>query len=102
MILEELKLLKSFGNSLDSTVTEADIAAKEKELGFPLPEAVRELYLTFNPEDPIFTTCRMIPLAELTVRRAEDEQQILQTIPILVGGNRTYGPAISAERKYGE
>ena len=101
MILEELKLLKSFGNSLDSTVTEADIAAKEKELGFPLPEAVRELYLTFNPEDPIFTTCRMIPLAELTVRRAEDEQQILQTIPILVGGNRTYGPAISAERKYG-
>lgn len=101
MILEELKLLKSFGNSLDSTVTEEDIAAKEKELGIELPEAVRELYLTFNPEDPTFTTCHMIPLAELTVRKAENDWQIFQTIPVLVGENRTYGPAISAERKYG-
>lgn len=101
MILEELKLLKSFGTSLDSTVTEEEIAAKEKELGFPLPEALRELYLTFNPEDPMFTTCHMIPIEELTVRKAEDERQIFQTIPVLVGENRTYGPAISAERKYG-
>ena len=46
---------ESFGSSLDSTVTEEDIAAKEQELGFPLPEALRELYLTFNPEDPIFS-----------------------------------------------
>lgn len=101
MILEELKLLKSFGTFLDSAVTEEDIVAKEKELGFPLPEALRELYLTFNSEDPMFTTCHMILLAELTMRKAENEQQIFQTIPILVGENRTYGPAISAELKYG-
>lgn len=101
MILEELKLLKSFGASLDGTVTETDLSAKEQELGIPLPEALRELYLTFNPEDPMFTTCRMIPLAELTVRKAEDDWQIFQTIPVLVEEKRTYGPAISAERKYG-
>lgn len=101
MIWEELRLLKSFGDFLDSTVTEADIAAKEQELGVELPEALRELYLTFNPEDPIFTAYHMVPLAELTVRKAENDWQIFQTIPVLVGENRTYGPAISAERKYG-
>lgn len=99
MILEELKLLKSFGTFLDSAVTEEGIVAKEKELGFPLPEALRELYLTFNPEDPIFTTCRMTPLSELTVRRAEDKWQLYQTIPVFVDETYTYGPAISAEPK---
>ena len=47
-------LKKSFGSSMESTVTQEDIAAKEKELGFSLPKALQELYLIFHPEDPVF------------------------------------------------
>lgn len=55
MILEELKKIKSFGSSMKSSVTPEDIADKERELGFMLPQALKELYLTFHPGDPAFT-----------------------------------------------
>ena len=72
MILEKLKLLKSYGSSPESTVTEADLTAKERELGIELPEDLRELYLTFDPQDPIFSqTYRLLPLSELTVVEAK-------------------------------
>ena len=82
MILEKLKLIKSFGTSLDSAVTEADIAAKEKELGFPLPEALREEYLTFSPEDPIFSTwMNLIALDELRTIVLEDRDKHGAVLP---------------------
>lgn len=84
MILEKLKLIKSFGTSLDSTVTEEDIAAKEKGLGFLLPEALRELYLTFNPEDPIFSgeKFQLIPLSMLeTCQRPRWSDTIVILLP---------------------
>ena len=82
MILEKLKLIKSFGTSLDSAVAEADIAAKEKELGFPLPEALREVYLTFSPEDPIFSTwMNLIPLDELRTIVLEDRDKHGAVLP---------------------
>ena len=43
MILEELKKIKSFGSDMKSTVTLEDIADKEKELGFTLPQAILSL-----------------------------------------------------------
>ncbi len=84
MILEKLKLIKSFGTSLDSTVTEADIAVKEEELGFPLPEALRELYLTFDPEDPIFSgeEFQLFPLSMLeTCQRPRWSDTIVTLLP---------------------
>ena len=68
MISEELKKIKSFGNSMESSVTPEDIADKEKELGFTLPQALQELYLTFHPDDPAFTEKgNLIPLEELKI-----------------------------------
>ena len=65
MILEELKLLKSFGASLDGTVTETDLSAKEQELGIPLPEALRELYLTGKSFKPSrFWLRKSVPMAQ--------------------------------------
>lgn len=70
MILEELKTIKSFGSQLESTVTPEDIAAKEKKLKITLPEPLKDLYLTFHPEDPLFSgPCSLIPLEELKLQR---------------------------------
>lgn len=66
MILEELRRIKSFGSGMESALTPEDIEKKEAELGFPLPEALRELYLTFHPDDPIFAVGdSLIPIQEL-------------------------------------
>ena len=54
MILEELKKIKSFGSDRESCVTPEDIADKERELGFTLPQALQEFYLTFHENDPVF------------------------------------------------
>ena len=43
MIQAELYRIKSFGSDMKSTVTLGDIADKEKELGFTLPQALQEL-----------------------------------------------------------
>ena len=67
MIAEELLKIKSFGSDRKSAVTEEDMAQKEAELGFPLPAALRELYLCFHPDDPVFSEKGgLIPLGELT------------------------------------
>ena len=66
MILEELKKIKSFGSDRESYVTPEDIADKERELGFTLPQALQEFYLTFHENDPVFSAKnRFIPLREL-------------------------------------
>ena len=54
MILNELQKIKSFGCQLESKVTLEDIERKEAELGCKLPIALKEFYLTFSEEDPIF------------------------------------------------
>lgn len=70
MIQEELKTIKSFGSQLESTVTTEDIATKEKKLKIRLPEALTDLYLTFHPEDPLFSgPCSLLPFDELKVQR---------------------------------
>ncbi len=48
MISEELKKIKSFGSRMESSVTPQDIADKEAELGFTLPQALQEFYLIFH------------------------------------------------------
>ena len=55
VILKELCKIKSFGSNTKSSVTLEDIADKERELGFALPQALKELYLTFHPDDPAFS-----------------------------------------------
>ena len=66
MILEELKKIKSFGSDRESCVMPEDIADKERELGFTLPQALQEFYLTFHENDPVFSAKnRFIPLREL-------------------------------------
>ena len=70
MIQEELKTIKSFGSQLESTVTTEDIATKEKKLKIKLPEALMDLYLTFHPDDPLFSgPCSLLPFDELKVQR---------------------------------
>ena len=66
MISEELKKIKSFGSSMESSVTPEDIADKEKELGVMLPQALQDFYFTFHENDPVFSAKnRFIPLHEL-------------------------------------
>lgn len=54
MILEELKKIKSFGSHMESSVTPQDIADKEAELGFTLPQALQEFTLPFMKMIPFF------------------------------------------------
>jgi len=68
VILEELCKIKSFGSNMESSVTPQDIADKEAELGFALPQAFKELYLTFHPDDPAFSgKGNLIPFEELKI-----------------------------------
>ena len=68
MIRKELQIIKSFGENIESIVTFEDIAKKEEELGFPLPEALRELYIIFHPDDSAFTEKgSLIPLERLKI-----------------------------------
>ena len=39
---------------MESSVTPEDIADKEKELGFMLPQALQDFYFTFHENDPFF------------------------------------------------
>lgn len=68
MILKELCKIKSFGSNMKSSVTSEDIADKERELGFALPQALKELYLTFHPDAPAFSgKGNLIPFEELKI-----------------------------------
>jgi len=66
MIIEELRAIKAFGSAIESNLTLEDIKQKEQELGTSLPEALKEFYLTFDKNDPIFSAKnKFIPLHEL-------------------------------------
>lgn len=68
MIIEELEKIKSFGSNMESSVTLEDIADKERALGVTLPKALKELYLTFHPDDPAFSgKGNLIPFEELKI-----------------------------------
>lgn len=73
MIWKELRKIKSFGSSLESDVTTEDIEKRERELGVQIPAALKEFYLTFHREDPIFSApdSRLFPLHELAVHHSE-------------------------------
>ena len=68
MILEQLQIIKKFGCSKESDVTSEDIQKKERELGVHLPTALKEFYLTFHRDDPIFSSSQyFLPLDELKI-----------------------------------
>lgn len=60
MILAELQAIKRFHPSLDCPVTLKDITEKEHALGLKLPTALKEFYLTFSEDDPIFSAYHKI------------------------------------------
>ena len=73
MIWNELQKIKSFASSLESDVTTEDIEKKERELGVQIPTPLKEFYLTFHREDPIFSAPdnRIFSLHELAVYHSE-------------------------------
>ena len=93
MISEELKKIKSFGSSMESSVIQEDIADKEKELGFTLPQALQELYLTFHPDDPAFAKKgNLIPLEELKIyKRVYWTDTIITILPFCRHERYGYG-----------
>ena len=101
MISEELKKIKSFGSSMESSVTPEDIADKEKELGFTLPQALQELYLTFHPDDPAFTEKgNLIPLEELKIyKRVYWTDTIITILPFCRHERYGYGFEVSRYHK---
>ena len=101
MISEELKKIKSFGSSMESSVTPEDIADKEKELGFTLPQALQELYLTFHPDDPAFTEKgNLIPLEELKIyKRVYWTDSIITILPFCRHERYGYGFEVSRYHK---
>ena len=101
MISEELKKIKSFGSHMESSVTPQDIADKEKELGFTLPQALQELYLTFHPNDPAFTEKgNLIPLEELKIyKRVYWTDTIIAILPFCRYERYGYGFEVSRYHK---
>ena len=73
MIWNELQKIKSFGSSRESDLTTEDIEKKERELGVQIPTPLKEFYLTFHREDPIFSAPdnRIFSLHELAVYHSE-------------------------------
>lgn len=101
MILEKLKKVKSFGSNMESSVTPEDIADKERELGFTLPGALKELYLTFHPDDPAFTEKgNLIPFGELKVyKRRYWTDTIITILPFCRYERYGYGFEVSRHQK---
>ena len=101
MIQAELYRIKSFGSDMKSTVTLGDIADKEKELGFTLPQALQELYLTFHPDDPAFTEKgNLIPLEELKIyKRVYWTDSIITILPFCRHERYGYGFEVSRYHK---
>ena len=97
MIQAELYRIKSFGSDMKSTVTLGDIADKEKELGFTLPQALQELYLIFHPDDPAFTEKgNLIPLEELKIyKRVYWTDTIITILPFCRHERYGYGFEVS-------
>ena len=101
MIQAELYRIKSFGSDMKSTVTLEDIADKEKELGFTLPQALQELYLTFHPDDPAFMEKgNLIPLEELKIyKRVYWTDTIITILPFCRHERYGYGFEVSRYHK---
>lgn len=101
MILKELQKIKSFGGSMESIVTQEDIAKKEAELGFCLPQALRELYMTFHPDDPVFMgSMHLIPVQELAVcKRTCWTDTIVTILPFCRDEKYGYGFEVSRYHK---
>ena len=101
MIIEELQKIKSFGSDIKSTVTPEDIAVKEVELGFALPQALQELYLTFHPDDPAFSDKgNLIPFEELKVyKRIFWTDTVITLLPFCRHERYGYGFEVSRYHK---
>ena len=101
MIIEELQKIKSFGSDIKSTVTPEDIAVKEEELGFALPQALQELYLTFHPDDPAFSEKgNLIPFEELkTYKRIYWTDTVITLLPFCRYERYGYGFEVSRYHK---
>ena len=101
MILEELCKIKSFGSNMESSVTPQDIADKEAELGFALPQAFKELYLTFHPDDPAFSgKGNLIPFEELKIyKRIYWTDTVITILPFCRHERYGYGFEVSRYHK---
>ena len=101
MILEELKKIKSFGSNMESSVKPEDIADKEAELEFTLPQALKELYLTFHPDDPAFSgKGNLIPFEELkTYKRICWTDTVITILPFCRHERYGYGFEVSRQHK---
>lgn len=101
MISEELKKIKSFGNHMESSVTPEDIADKETELGSTLPQALKELYLTFHPDDPAFSgKGNLIPFEELKIyKRIYWTDTVITILPFCRHERYGYGSEVSRYHK---
>lgn len=101
MISEELKKIKSFGSHMESSVTPQDIADKEAELGFTLPQALKELYLTFHPDDPAFSgKGNLIPFEELKIyKRIYWTDTVITILPFCRHERYGYGFEVSRYHK---
>lgn len=77
MILKQLQTIKKFGCTKESDVTMEDIQKKEQELGVYFPTALKEFYLTFHRDDPIFS--------------AIDSFQFLHLNEVMVFKRKKYG-----------
>lgn len=101
MILEELCKIKSFGSNMGSSVKPQDIADKEAELGFALPQAFKELYLTFHPDDPAFSgKGNLIPFEELKIyKRIYWTDTVITILPFCRHERYGYGFEVSRYHK---
>ena len=101
MISEELKKIKSFGSHMESSVTPQDIADKEAELGFTLPQALKELYLTFHPDAPAFSgKGNLIPFEELKIyKRIYWTDTVITILPFCRHERYGYGLEVSRYHK---
>lgn len=101
MISKELKKIKSFGSHMESSVTPQDIADKEAELGFTLPQALKELYLTFHPDDPAFSgKGNLIPFEELKIyKRIYWTDTVITILPFCQHERYGYGFEVSRYHK---
>lgn len=101
MIQKELQSIKSFGSNMESIITLEDIAHKEVELRFPLPEALRELYMIFHPDDPVFAeNGSLIPLEKLKIyKRIFWKDTEITILPFCQHERHGYGFEVSRYHK---
>ena len=99
MILNELQFIKNLSaQSSKSTVTAAEIAQKEAELGIKLPEALCDLYLSFTPEDDVFKVgCSLVPFSELCLTKFKSKYHINTLLIFMRNESKEYGVLLRQE-----